>query len=179
MTRHNLLAFVVVSPVLACAGARPPPPATAKAPALTSEMAGLAFYVGRWACHGTALDAAGKEEKAYDLTIEVTPQLDGSWLEIAVIDQGKAVTHELKGFDRRDHKYHHVWASDDGAWGSLTSDGWADDQMVFVDDKPDPGTSPERMVFHKVSDVHYTHRAEAPVGDGWRPTFTKVCDKQS
>jgi hypothetical protein len=35
------------------------------------------------------------------------------------------------------------------------------------------------MVFHKVSDTHYTHRAEAPVGDGWRPTFTKVCDKQS
>jgi hypothetical protein len=111
--------------------------------------------------------------------VEVTPRLGGSWLEIAVLDHGTALTHELKGFDPRDHKFHHVWASDDGSWGSLTSDGWRDGRMIFVDDKPDPGTSPERMVFEKQSDTHYTHRAETPVGDGWRATFTKDCTRQA
>jgi hypothetical protein len=180
------LGALAFAPVLGCVtGARAPQatvvtPAAAPAPtALAGEMAPLGFYVGRWACKGTELDAAGKAVKAYDLTVDVTPKLDGSWLEIVVLDGATPVTHELKGYDARDHKFHHLWAVP-GQWGSLTSDGWEGDHMTFVDDKPAAGAAAERMVFTKDSDVHYRHRAEALAADGtWHATFTKDCAKHA
>jgi hypothetical protein len=170
--------------VLGCAGAATHAPApvapTPAAVALSPEMSKLGFYVGRWSCKGTELDAAtGAAVKAYDLTVDVTPRLDGSWLQIEVLDSGAPITHELKGFDSRDQKFHHVWATGGGMWGSLTSDGWEGDHMTFVDDKPAPGASLERMVFTRDSDVHYHHRAEALASDGtWHATFTNDCAKQ-
>jgi hypothetical protein len=187
MTARRLL-LVTLGPVLAaCAGAPKPaaatttPTTTTPTPALAGAMQPLGFYVGQWSCKGTELDAAGNAVAAEALGIRVTPRLDGSWLEVVVLVDGAAVTHELKGYSTADRKFHHLWAVGEGAWGSLTSDGWNGAQMVFVDDRPAPGAPAERMVFTKDTDTHYTHRAEvadAGADGGWRATYTKDCVKQ-
>jgi hypothetical protein len=174
----TVLSMVIATTACAHSSVDRSPRAPASVPALSTEMAPLGFYVGRWSCRGADLDASGATTHTYDLVVDVTPRLDGSWLEIVVSEGGIPVTHELKGFDHRDHKFHHVWATTDGEWGSLTSDGWVGDGMTFVDDKPAPGTQAEHMVFTRVDDRHYSHRAESPTSDGWQPTFTKVCEKR-
>lgn len=190
--KHQLRASFIlaaVTPALGCAG-RASPPARAPTSAaaaetfappetMPAEMAPLAFYVGRWTCKGTQRDADGNAVKTYDdLTVEVSPHLDGSWLQVVVLDGGKPATRELKGYDVQDKKFHHIWAAP-GQWGSLTSDGWDGDHMIFVEDATPAGNSPQRMIFTKDSDRHYRHQAEAWGSDeAWHVMFEKDCTKQ-
>jgi len=168
MTKH----VVWLLGVFGCAhSVRPPVAATA----LTGEMSKLSFYVGEWSCKGTEIEN-DKVVAEYPLAVKVSPLLDGSWLSIIVEKDGAPITAELKGYNPTDQKFHHVWAVGAGEWGSLSSEGWKDSEMTFTDDKP--GVA-ERMVFHKDSDTHYTHRAEAQDSSGWHATFRKVCDKRA
>lgn len=169
MTKH----VVWLLAVLGCAHTARPP----AAPALSGEMARFSFYVGEWQCKGTELAAGEKVVTEMPLTVKVHPLLDGSWLSIVVEERGKPVTTEFKGYNPTDKKFHHVWATEGGQWGSLSSDGWHDNEMTFVDDHPGPEA--ERMVFHRDSDNHYTHRAEVQDSSGWHATFRKVCDKRA
>lgn len=173
MTKHVVWLFAVVG----CAHSARPPVAAIKAPALTGEMAKLSFYVGEWSCKGSEIGEGDKVTAEYPLGIKVSPLLDGSWLSIIVEKDGAPITAEFKGYNPTDKKFHHVWAVGGGEWGSLSSEGWKDGEMTFVDDRP--GTTAERMVFHKDSDTHYTHRAEAQDSTGWHATFRKVCDKRA
>jgi hypothetical protein len=166
----------IALPLSACASV--PAPARPIAP----EMSELAFYVGHWQCRATAF-ADGAEPTSYDLAIDVTPRLDGSWFEVVVTRDGKPVTAELKGFSKRDGKYHHVWAVEQGTWGSLVSLGWSGSKMYFEDEfvpapavgeEPDP---PLRAVFEKLGATRYTHSNLEKRGDAWKTTFTKTCHK--
>lgn len=172
MTKH----VVWLLGVLGCTHTVRPPVAASVTPALTGEMAKLAFYVGDWSCKGTEIEG-DKVVAEYPLGVKVVPLLDGSWLSITVVKDGAPVTTELKGYSTADKKFHHLWAVGAGEWGSLSSVGWRDKEMTFEDDHP--SATSERMVFHKDSDTHFTHRAEAQDAGGWHVTFRKVCDKRA
>lgn len=173
MTKH----VVWLVAVLGCAHGGRPPVAASAAPALTGEMAKLSFYVGAWACTGSEIGEGDKVVAEYPVEVTVAPVLDGSWVSIIVAKDGAPVTTELKGYNATDKKFHHLWAVGGGEWGSLSSEGWRDNEMMFVDDHP--GAAAERMVFHKDSETHYTHRAETQDAKGWHATFRKVCDKHA
>ncbi len=144
-------------------------------PAVNADMTSFSFYVGHWSCRGAELDDKDRVVAEYPLAIDVEPLLDGSWLSVVVAKDGAPVTTELKGYSPADRRYHHVWATGGGAWGSLSSDGWHGDEMTFVDDHPT--SDPERMVFTRISSSRYAHRAEVQTPSGWHTTFRKTCDK--
>ena len=172
MTKHVAWLLAVVG----CAHSMRPPVAAIAAPALTGAMAKLSFYVGEWSCKGSEIEGE-KVVTEYPLDVKVSPLLDGSWVSIIVVKDGAPITAEFKGYNATDKKFHHLWAVGGGEWGSLSSEGWQDNEMTFVDDHL--GATAERMVFHKDSDTHYTHRAEAQDANGWHATFRKVCDKRA
>jgi hypothetical protein len=165
----QLLALAVAA---GCAHSSPPP--VAAAPSATPP-ASLAFYVGHWQCSGTSYDAKGAVEKQWPaLEVAVTPELP-HWLKIIVYDHGKQVTSELKGLDGKG-AYHHVFADDEGGYGSVTSPGWTGNRLVFDEDHPDP-SGKTRMTFTKVDDTHYTHSEEVDSGAGYKLAFEKTCHK--
>lgn len=164
--RMKLLAVFVIS-LAACRAA---PHAS-----LPAGMTELAFYVGDWRCEGVAYDA-GVRAAPVPLEIHVRPVLGGSWLEVAVFDRTGQRTTELKGYDPATKQLHHIWATPDGAWGSLTSHGWAGANLVFDVDQPDPKAK-ERMTFTRVDDTHFTHRAEVDEGRGYQLAYEKTCHK--
>ncbi len=139
------------------------------------SLSKVAFYVGRWRCDGLAYDEQGAVTKNYPgLDIRVAPEF-ANWLRVEVFDGGQQITSELKGVDPKG-VWHHIWASDDGAYGSLTSPGWNGDQLVFDEDHPAP-TERTRMTFTKTDATHYTHTAEVDRGNGFRLEFEKTCHK--
>ena len=156
--------------------------ACAHAPSATvvhgTPPADLAFYVGSWACAGTSYDEkTGSVLENMPLRVQVDRDIDG-WLAIHVYQAGKPVTSELKGYDAAAHVYHHLWTATDGTAGSLTSKGWAGNQLVFDEDHADPA-SKTRMTFTKLDDAHYTHRAEVDAGQGYKLSFTKTCTRST
>jgi hypothetical protein len=180
----RITGLALVGSITSCATASAPPPplvaapaATAQpAPALSKEMAKLAFYVGRWSCQGTEFAPGGAETATEQLSIEVTPVLDGSWLSVIVSKDGHPITRELKGYDSRDHKFHHLWTYAGGIWGSLTSDGWNGTQLVFTEDHP-AAAGGDRMTFQYLDDQHFAHRAESSVNGSWQLAYDKKCSK--
>jgi hypothetical protein len=164
------LAFLIVASA-ACTSARPTTP-------VSPALATLAFYVGDWACDGTAFDPAGTPTEHLTLGVEVRPAIE-NWFRITVLEHGTPVTSELKGFDPTTRTFHHLWTSRDGSSGSLTSaTGWHGNTLVFDEDHAAP-TSRTRMTFTKVDDTHFTHRAETDLGAGYRVEFEKRCTKRS
>ncbi len=144
-------------------------------PALGPSLSKVEFYVGRWRCDGLEYDGKGAVTKKYPgLEIRVAPEF-ANWLRVEVFDGGEQVTSELKGVDPKG-VWHHIWAASDGTFGSLTSDGWNADQLVFEEDHPAP-TERTRMIFTKVDATHYTHKAEVDRGSGFTLDFEKTCRK--
>lgn len=166
--------LVLAAVVTGCAHAAAPVPAAAPAPALSPSLASLAFYVGNWQCEGQAFDDAGKVTQSYALEIRVVPEMP-NWMRIGVYDHGTQVTSELKGVSADGH-YHHLWTSDDGTSGSLTSTGWDGNKLVFEEDHPIP-TEKARMTFTKLDATHYQHEAEVDTGHGFARVFAKSCHK--
>ena len=86
-----------------------------------------------------------------------------------------AATAELKGVDA-DGKWHHIWTSSDGSYGSLSSPGWTGNQLVFDEDHP-AADSRMRMTFTKLDDTHFTHESAVDTGTGFVRDFAKTCHK--
>ena len=188
-TNAALLGGCVATLLVACAGSQ----RLAKSDGgevvqLAPAMQSLQFYVGNWACTGIEYDANGKASSPIALEVNVAPKLGGTWLAIEVLEKSIRVTTELKGVDPRDQSFHHIWATPDGQWGSLTSAGWHEADLEFMQDKPPAKNLPysattpapplERMTFTKIDDTNYRHQAEEFVDDQWRLTFKKVCVKR-
>jgi hypothetical protein len=166
----------IVSLLVVAAACHAPPAAKPQPSAqLGPGLEKLAFYVGDWACDGVGYDAQGKPNEHASLIVRVRPAF-GSWLEITVWKNGKQLTTELKGWEAETKKFHHIWATPEGAWGSLTSPDWDGDHLVFEDDHPDPKAR-GRMTFKLGDDTHYTHRAEVDEGAGYRLDYEKTCRK--
>ncbi|MGE0868205.1 MAG: hypothetical protein AB7P03_06580 [Kofleriaceae bacterium] len=160
--------------------AAPPTSAASSASTpLSPELERLRFYLGEWSCKVDVYDGGDQVKSTEELAVLVHPVLAGTWLSIEVIENGKKVTSELKGYDATNKRWRHLWVADNGQNGSLSSDGWHGDQMVFLDDPPLPGTKGGRMTFTKISDNDYSHRAETDNGNGFRIDFEKRCHKQT
>jgi hypothetical protein len=154
------------------------PPERTSTVALVSELETLRFYLGDWDCDVRVFDEHDKVSQQVKLAVRVRPELAGRWLKINVIESGRAVTSELKGYDAPGKRFRHLWVADTGESGTLSSPGWDGDQMVFVDDPAPPGAK-WRMTFVKRSETAYTHRAETDAGSGYRVAFEKSCRKRA
>lgn len=140
---------------------------------LTAAQRQLQFYVGRWSCEAIEYDA-GKPHPM-KMAVKVEPVFDGAWLAVNVFVDGEQVGSELKGFDS-EHKFHNLWTSPDGAWGSLVGAGWEGSRIVADEEHPTAG-SRMRTTFTKIDETHYTHHADVDEGSGYKPVFEKSCHK--
>ncbi len=159
--------------ITGCVGCAHAP--VSRSPALGPSLSTVAFYVGRWQCDGLEYTEQGTVAKTYPkLEIRVAPEF-ANWLRVEVFDGGEQITSELKGVDPKG-VWHHIWAANDGTFGSLTSPGWTGDQLVFEEDHAAP-TIRTRMTFIKTDATHYTHKAEVDRGSGFKLDFQKTCHK--
>lgn len=149
-----------------------PPPRMPASPAPKD----LAFYAGKWSCQATVYDDSGKAASQLALEVGVDPDI-ANWFAIHVSLDGKRVTSELKGFDAKTGLYRHLWTSEDGTAGSLSSRGWTGNQLVFDEDHPVEAEGKTRMTFTKIDDDHYTHRAEIDRGAGYKVQLEKACKR--
>ena len=159
--------------IIGCLGCAHAP--VSRVPVISPSLSTVEFYVGRWQCDGRQYDGQGAVTKRYPgLEIRVAPAF-ANWLRVEVFDGAEQITSELKGVDPKG-VWHHIWAANDGTFGSLTSPGWDGDQLVFEEDHPAPAER-TRMTFTKTDVTHYTHKAEVDRGSGFTLDFEKSCRK--
>jgi hypothetical protein len=146
----------------------------AKRPALAPALSSYAFYVGSWRCKGHSFPVEEQKEKDWEARIEVTPELDGSWLSVQMIGPGTNRTIEHKGYDTNRKRWAHISVLTEGYWDSMHSPGWTGSQMVFTPDDPADRTL---ATFTKVSDTSYTHAITRATDHGPEKLWEKSCTK--
>jgi hypothetical protein len=136
---------------------------------LQAPLDSLAFYVGHWSCKGTYFTP---KEEHWDATIDVAPELGGTWLSVEMTGPGTNHTAEHKGYEAATKTWHHVAVVNDGSWGAMSSPGWDGSKMVFAPDGTDDHT---RATFTKLGERKYSHAVSKDGEKVWE----KVCEKQS
>ena len=152
--------LLAVATLVACHATPSAPPKLAK------PIDSLAFYVGTWHCEGTEY---GPKVEHWTATVEVRPELDGSWLSVRMVGPGANRTDEHKGYDPEAKRWVHVAVGNDGLFALVTSPGWTGDHMVFTAE-PDDQT---RTTFTKLGERKYSHA----VTRGDEKLWDKVCTK--
>jgi hypothetical protein len=143
--------------------------------ALAPELAQMAFYVGSWSCKGTTFATATDPEEHWDATVEVAPEVDGSWLSVVMKGPGDNITAEHKGYDRDKKQFVHLGVSPAGSWFVLTSPGWDASHMSF---RSTDAADPDVTTFTKLSDTQYSHAVATATDHGPVPVWQKVCSKR-
>jgi hypothetical protein len=168
-----------------CTSTAPPPPAPASVPApaprqpaavaLKPPLDTFAFYVGTWQCKGTSFKTSEQpEEEKWEATVEVAPELDGTWLSVKMVGPGMNRTAEHKGYDPTTKQWKHISVWGEGGWGVLSSSGWSGSQMVFT---PDDKTDKTHATFTKLGETSYSHSVSADTEKGAEKVWEKLCTK--
>jgi hypothetical protein len=161
-----------------CAPAAAPTTAAPDRPAavaLKPPLDSLAFYVGTWRCKGTWYATSTEPEETWEATMEVEPELDGTWLSVKMIGPGANRTIEHKGYNPTKKRWDHIAVLQEGSWALFTSPGWTGSAMVFTPD--DPAEKSTRATFTKLSETSYSHVVTRETDHGVEKVWEKVCTK--
>jgi hypothetical protein len=171
---------LAIAVITGCASAAVPPPEPAAArptaPALQPPLDSLAFYVGSWKCKGTSFATSGQAEEKWEATVDVEPELDGTWLSVKMTGPGPNRSIEHKGYDAATKRWHHVGVINGGVWFAMISVGWTGSQMVFTDDQKDPDKG--YATFTKLGETSYSHSMTFETDKGPEKVSEKVCTKR-
>jgi hypothetical protein len=174
-----MVGVLALTTLTSCASTSAPTPEHAPqrptAAALKPPLDSLAFYVGTWTCKGTYFPTkADPEEKKWEATITVEPELDGSWLSVRMTGPGPSRSAEHKGYDANAKKWIHLAVTNNGGWLVLSSPGWTGSKMVF---SPADPADKSRATFTKLSETSYSHGVTTETDHGAEKDWEKVCTK--
>jgi hypothetical protein len=161
--------------LLAACSANAVPPAKPMSPAqpLVGEMQKLAWYVGDWSCEGTQFASKDGPEEKWKAEVHVRGDAAGGVAAIHMLGPGDNSTAEIKGYDPQTKRWYHVWTTRDGSHGTLSASAWEGESLTAVDDA-DPK---HRTVMTRLGPDKYSHRDEQDAGEGFKPTWEKVCSR--
>jgi Protein of unknown function (DUF1579) len=174
----TLTALMASSPALA--QGQPP-----ERPVPAPEMAGLAFFIGTFACGGKAHATPMSTAHPMERTITGQIDLDGHWLFMRFLDKTtKDNPTPIRGnwqltYDAKAKGYVAVWTDNLGRWFPQTSAGWNGNIISFAGDfLLNEQKATVRDTFTKKSDSEMLMAVDLQKGGEWTRFIDLNCRRE-